>query len=136
MYIQPKDIFSIENPETLICRVGSYVTNDVHSLLAINISIKGEMQSMFAIQFVGVRYFSGPMIWVGATFQIAPYNEGVKLLRNMYGFEDYPLENEADKLGLISGDDYYKLYVSSLSQSKVEVIAKYANVVSMDDFTA
>jgi hypothetical protein len=121
-----KDIFSIENPDQFVCQV-IFMRMD-HSVLALQVNLIDNLFNYFDIEFSTVRYYSGPLGWRGANFQIAPYEECTNILRRIPGFENYPTEEEAQASEPISRDDYYRLYLCGIDPLQVKIIAKHARI--------
>ena len=128
-----KDIFSIENPDAFYCRVQSYHTSDPLSFMYVFVHLAKEPQNYFAILFNYVRYFAGPMIWTGANFQLAPYDDGVVILRHISGYEAYPDEEQAMASGMIPRNQHYKMYLSGSNGLEVKIIALAANILQADE---
>jgi len=107
-----KNIFDIQNPQEITCRVWSYFVS--HSRLLFRGYKDSSGNDEFYLDFEMVEYFEGPLSWKGADFYLGSSDE-CSLLLQQRGFTDY-------------FDDYwlehYHLYKVDLSNTQsVKILA-------------
>lgn len=110
------NVFSFSNPDELECVVEDH--NVSHSVMHIKIFDPMSRESRI-LEFQLVHYFSGPLSWTGANFQIRPWQECVELLRalnKMQHLNDMTLEMQRE-----IGEKHFHLYTISAVNPKMEI---------------
>ena len=128
-----KDIYSISDPDGYVCSIGNLATNDVQSYLHIRIHPKGNRSEFFIISFDAVRYYSGPLRWIGANFSLAPYEECLTILLKLPGYEDFLKVTSKINFDQLPATLRYNLYLTGSPGLEVKIIAKKAEVIQPDN---
>lgn len=110
------NVFSFLNPDELGCVIKSYTINHAVMLLKI---IDFHNQENRLLEFQSVQYFSGPVSWTSANFQIRPWQECVKLLIELNRIPS--LEQMPQQMQQEVGEKHFKLYVVSALNPTMEI---------------
>jgi hypothetical protein len=114
------NFFSLPNPDDFRCIVMKYAIG--HSVLHIQLEDQIHRGNILHSVFAPTVYFSGPIRWNGANFQVAPPDECLILLRRI----EY-LDNISDEK-LLSDLYNYKLYTVETPRETIKIIAGMAKL--------
>jgi hypothetical protein len=121
------NIFFLTNPDELDCLVENHSAS--HSVMHIKVfnPISSETQT---IEFQLVLYFSGPMSWKGANFQLRPWEECVQLLQTLnklQHLDEMSLEMQRDV-----GERHFHLYrvLAVYPKTEITILAGNAQLLS------
>ena len=110
------NIFSLPDADQLGCVVKSYTIN--HAVMVLKI-IDFTNQNNRLLEFQSVQYFSGPVSWASANFQLRPWQECIQLLvtlNRLPGLEQLPQHKQQD-----IGKKQFQLYVVSALDCAMEI---------------
>jgi len=110
-----ENVFSLPNPEELICAIDSYYSSHLAMRIQISHPHNGDK---YSLGFLMVRYFSGPTRWMGANFHICPWEEAARLYLELREYKDLDLAPET--LQEIS-EKHFHLYAVSSLNPKMEI---------------
>jgi len=111
------DTFRSDGASEYGCFVEYYTT--VHSRLFLEIRFK---HYVGYIQFWAVKFFSGPMMWHGLDFQVAPPEMTLEFIRN---------HREFDQIHDSIITDDYRLYYLDKPRFQVQIVA--TDVAQVDE---
>jgi hypothetical protein len=111
--------FSITDPDSYGCGVYKYVAS--LSVLHIRVVNSTKPPNLFYIVFYPVEYFSGPMYWQGANFQLAPDEECLMILSRLERYKG----TLPEKL-LIDEEHKLKLFTVKSPRNTIQIVAKEA----------
>lgn len=113
------NLFEIGNPDDYLCMVESFSIG--LAVLTIEVMKKSKMSDQFRLQFFPVEYFSGPIVWYSANFQIAPREETLRVLARLERYSEVSVEE------LFTNRFYaLKLYKVVTAQNTIEIVAGQA----------
>ena len=110
------NVFSLPNPDELGCVMKSYTIN--HGVLVLKV-IDFTHQQNRLLEFQSVQYFSGPVSWASANFQLRPWQECIELLialNRMPGLEQLSQQKQQEV-----GEKQYQLYVVAALDPTMEI---------------
>jgi hypothetical protein len=107
--------FAFESPDQWGCQVTDYGLG--HSEMGIEVSNGQDIRRY--VHFSMVHYFSGTLKWMGANFQLHPWEDSLLLLQELgllTNFGSAPLEIQKQIIGMM-----YKLYTIKATHPNVEI---------------
>ena len=110
------NIFSLTTPNELHCVVENHTAS--HSVMHIKIFNPVSNESR-RLEFQLVLYFSGPMSWTGADFQLRPWNECVQLLRTLNKLQH--INDMSPEMQREVGEKHFHLYIISSVNPKTDI---------------
>src|SRR6187551_1274617 len=110
------NIFSFPNPDELGCVMKSYTIN--HAVMVLKVIDFNNYENRL-VEFQSVQYFSGPISWTSANFQIRPWQECVKLLIELNRIPS--LAQMPQQMQQEMGEKNFKLYVVSAVNPAMEI---------------
>jgi hypothetical protein len=110
------NVFLFDDPEEIECVVWQYVAG--HSEMGIQLFDNNKGLTYF-LDFTMVHYFSGPLKWKSANFQLQPWSESRLLMRELGQLPT--LENAPDEIQKMMIGMHFKLYTVSATRPKIEI---------------
>ncbi len=110
------NIFSLVNPNDFHCVVENHTAS--HSVMHIKIFNPANNETRI-LEFQLVLYFSGPMDWKGADFQLRPWEECVNLLSTLNKM--HQINNMSSKMQKEIGEKHFHLYTVAAIDPMTEI---------------
>ena len=82
-----------------------------------------DSKEIFYVDFDGVEYFAGPMVWQGANFRLGQPQECIALIRKLGRYDDIPEDYLLQNFQLFT-----VVTTNTLNELRIEVIARRGTV--------
>jgi len=112
------------------CKIFKFVS--VHETLSIRFSEVNSSKDLFIVDFVEVRYHSGPLYWLSESFEIALPEECSGILKQIVGFNSLTEDELFNAVNRQSTN--YKLYKSGNTSLSTQIIATGAHLFTIDEY--
>ncbi len=119
------NIFEISNADDYLCMIESYAS--LIPTLTIAVMEKSNMSNRFRLQFFPLEYFSGPTVWYGANFEIAPVEECPSVLAQLERYQNVPPEE------MMEAPYNMNLYKVTTLQNTIKIVAVFAGRLQPGD---
>ena len=110
------NVFLFENPDEMDCVVWQYAVG--HSEMGIQIFDNNKGLTYF-LDLIMVHYFSGPLKWKSANFQLHPWRESLPLMQELGQIPT--IQSIPEEIRKMIVGTHFKLYTISATQPKVQI---------------